>query len=170
MAPLPIRPSRYFGASLAEARKNLRSRPTAYDPEVADLIIDMVANGASLNEICEDRDAPLPATFLRWCEEETRLGDRYREALELHADVIFDEATSASYDTDSIRGGLRHRALLTRAERMMPEKYGPRSTVRNTKEVEDDAAGIDYTGEVRRRLADMADRMVSKTDGVEQGG
>lgn len=160
LASAPRRTSRYFeGKSLASARSVFNSRPTAYDPELADTIIDMIASGESLNEICEDRDAPLPGTFLRWCNEDAKLDERYRAALTLQADVLFEEATSAAFDPDSMKASIRHRALMARAERMMPDKYGPRSTVRSTKEVPDEAGGIDYAGDVRRRLEAMSSRM-----------
>lgn len=160
MAHLPRRTSRYFeGLSLAEARKTLRQRPDFYDPDIADVIIQMIANGETLSDICEDRDAPLPATFLRWCKEDERLMERYHEALESHVDVIFDESAAQAFDSDSVRAGVRHRALLTRAERMMPEKYGPRATLRQTKEVPDEGSGIDYAGEVRRRIETISERL-----------
>lgn len=135
------------------------------------MIIDMVANGEVLTDICFDIDMPLPATFLRWCKEDPRLGEQYREALEYGADVTFDEALSAAYSQDTNQANIRFRAHMTRAERLLPEKYGPRSTVRNTKEVDDAAAGIDYSAEVRRRLAEMAKRIPAATqDGQSDGG
>lgn len=158
MAHVPRRSSRYGIESLAEARSVFRSRPVDFDPDTADTIIDMIANGESLNEICADRDAPLPATFLRWCRDEKQLHERYVQALEMNADLAFDEATSYAFDTDTMRAGVRSRAMMTRAERMLPDKYGPRATIR-TKPVEEDSAGIDYSGEVRRRIQAMADRM-----------
>lgn len=172
MPVVPRRQSRYFdGGSIAGAKSVFRQRPVDFDPDTADAIIEMIANGESLNEICEDRDAPLPATFLRWCRDEKGLGDRYLAALEMHADVVFDEALSAAYDPDSLRGGLRNRALMTRAERMMPDKYGPRSTVRNTQPKEDEGAGIDYGVEVRRKIQAMADRMREPAkNGESRGG
>jgi hypothetical protein len=159
LATSPRRTSRYFGQSVAEARSVFRSRPTEYDADVFDTIIDMIASGESLNEICEDRDAPLPATFYRWCKEDARLAERYRDALEMQADVLFEEATSAAYGNDAVQAGVRHRALLARAQLMMPEKYGPRATIKSTTSEDADAAGIDYAGEVRRRLGAMAERM-----------
>jgi len=130
-----------------------------YDADIADVIIEMVSSGEVLTDVCLDRDMPLPSTFLRWCREEADLGDRYRDALEIGTEVTFDEAVSAAHDSDTARASVRWRALMTRAERQMPEKYGPRATIRSTKELEDEAAGIDYGAEVRRRLGAMVERM-----------
>lgn len=165
MAYVARKTSRFFGdgGSLAEAREILRQRPSEYDPEIADIMIEMIACGEVLTDMCLDRDMPLPSTFYRWCAEDPRLDERYKDALMMGTDVTFDEALSSAYDSDTARGSVRWRAHMTRAERQMPEKYGPRATIRNTKEVEDEAGGIDYGAEIRRRLGAMADRMQSDT-------
>lgn len=164
MAQVPQKTSRFFGGgTLADALQVIRQRPTLCDYEIADVIIEMVACGEVLTDVCVDRDMPLPSTFLRWCAEDPALGDRYRDAQSMGTDVTFDEAMSAAYDGDTSRASVRWRAHMTRAERQMPEKYGPRATVRNTKEVDDEAGGIDYGAEIRRRLGAMAERMQRDT-------
>lgn len=159
------KPTRFF-----EDRSGYRSRPREYEPELADTIIDMVSCGELLSDICLDRDMPLPSTFLRWCDEDDKLRERYVKAQEYGAEVSFDEATSVAFDSDVARGSVRWRALMTRAERMMPDKYGPRATLRQTKEVEDAAAGIDYASEVRRRFNAMAERLGADAPPAAESG
>lgn len=146
------------------------ARPRHFDPALADIIIDMLANGEVLTDICLDERMPLPATFLMWCREDEQLNERYRTAMELSADVTFDEALSAAYSHDTNQANIRYRAHMARAERLMPEKYGPRTTIRNTKEVDDAAAGIDYQSEVRRRLAAMAQRLETESYQTGESG
>lgn len=137
-----------------------RQRPRDYSPGVADAILDRVRNGETLVDACYEREMPLPATFLAWCEDDPEgLGEQYSRALRIHTDVVFDEALSAAFDADTHRGSLRHKALLTRAERLMPERYGPRSGVKIGKEGDDATSGIDHQAEVRRKLAEMAGRI-----------
>ena len=43
-------------------------RPTKYDPKIADTVIDLMKQGASIEEICLELDI-CRQTFLNWCDE-----------------------------------------------------------------------------------------------------
>lgn len=140
--------------------EDYRQRPREYDPILFDVILERVSNGDMLVDICRDRDMPLPATFIRWTRQSDALGARYREALEIGADVLFDEVVTAAHDQDIYRGRLRSDALRFRTERAMPDKYGPRAALKLGGGA-DEASGIDYAAEVRSRLRSMAERLAA---------
>jgi hypothetical protein len=147
------------------------SRPRDYDPRLAEKILDRVMNGEVLTDICLDQDYPLPGMFLAWVDENKDLEEAYARAKRIGAEVTFDEVVSAAHDTDTFRGRLRSDALKFRVERSLPDKYGPRSTVRNA-EAKDEAAGIDHGAEIRRKLDQMAQRLAppASADGAADGG
>lgn len=145
-----------------------RQKPRDWTPHLEEIVLDRIANGDLLVDICADRDLPLPGTFLRWCDEDpSGLGDRYRKALAIGMDVNFDEAVSEAFGSDVFRAGLRSRALMQRAERGLPAKYGPRATVIPGKgggSDDDQPAGIDYAAEVRRKLQAISDRLAAPAE------
>lgn len=136
-----------------------RQRPRDFDPGLADEILQRVENGETLVAACFERAMPLPATFLTWVDDDPNLAERYEVALRRGTDVVFDEALEAAFDADTHRGSLRHKALMTRAERLMPERYGPRAVLKTGPEKDDATSGIDHQAEVRRKLGAMAKRL-----------
>lgn len=154
--PIPTMPKLRWTAD------DYRQRPREYDPLCADIIIDHVNNGETLSVIClNDRDLPLPGTFLLWTEQEPELAVRYNDALRRGTDLNFgriaEEATNAD-GMSSIRiAGLKHYT-----ERAYPEKYGPRSIIKNLtpKDQENELpGGYDFTAEFRRKIESMAKRI-----------
>jgi hypothetical protein len=132
-----------------------RQRPRELDFKLADIIIERIANGEMLTEICDDRDYPLPATFLRWLREDPNLQSLYNEALELRTELLVEGMVEVADSHDSKRAKNQLDARRFHAERLMPGKYGPRAFTAEVKPGEDEG-GIDYGAEVRRKLASMA--------------
>lgn len=135
-----------------------RQKPRDFDPIVADEVLDRISNGETLGLICKTSLAmPLPGTFLRWCEQDPALATRYAEARRIGTDVNFDAALE-----EASRGPIPNQTLVKtlqwHAERSVPEKYGPRSTLRLADNKEPSDAGFDYGAEVRRKIEDMAAR------------
>jgi len=138
--------------------EDYRSRPRDFDPLLADQILERLENGEMLPEICRmSLSLPLPATFLRWLEEDQALADRYARSRRLGNEVNFDEivaeARSGRPDAPTRVAALKHHT-----ERSEPEKYGPRVTNRNVDVPDDRPAGIDHAAEFRRRIEAMAAR------------
>lgn len=146
-----------------------RQRPRDYDPSLADDIVDRIANGEMLPVICNDRDMPLPGTFLRWVDEDPSLEERYLKARRYGTDVNLDEAVVAAHNSDPGLAGARSRSLMWHVERSMPEKYGPKSAMRITEGKEKDVGGIDYAAEVRRKLDAMARRRRARRESQSPG-
>jgi hypothetical protein len=136
-----------------------RQRPKDFDPALADMIVERVANGETLMTICRDRDYPLPATFLRWVGQDPTLGEQFAEAQALRSELMMDDILHVADDMDSKRGRNRLDARKFHAERMLPGKYGPRAYVTNATAKEDAGGGIDWGADVRRKLESMAKRL-----------
>lgn len=138
-----------------------RQRPRDFDPGLTQQICDRVANGEALSEICDDRDMPLPATFLRWLRQDDTLASEYRQALLDRSDVLVEELLVVAGLSDSKEAKNQIDVRKFHAERLNPEKYAARSNVNLRTPNEPDAAGIDYGAQVRRKLAAMAANLKS---------
>jgi len=147
-----------------------RQRPREFNPALADDIIDRIANGEVLTDICDDRDMPLPGTFLRWVMDDPKLAEQYELAQRIGTDVSFDEIISEAWNNDTQKGTLRVKALMFRVERQEPDRYGPRATIRTGAENKDAASGIDHAAEVRRKLRSMAQRYKENADAENGSG
>lgn len=63
------------------------------------IILDRIANGESLANICKEKDMPPPSTVLFWCEKEPSFAESYRRARETMADVLFDQCLAIADDS-----------------------------------------------------------------------
>ena len=85
--------------------KALAKRPTreVYTDKIADEILDRLADGITLTNICEDNHLPSRITVWRWTQgrngapEEFR--GRYLEARQAQADKFFDEIMRVALET-----------------------------------------------------------------------
>lgn len=137
-----------------------RQRPKVFDAEVAWAIVDRVSNGEVLTEMCrEDRDLPLPATFLRWVREDRDLAEAYAVALEDRNDLLVEEIIELSSGRDPKQSRVEVDARRFVVERTSPEKYGQRSYLHQRSREDADSAGVDHVADVRRRIAEMAKRI-----------
>jgi hypothetical protein len=104
-----------------------------YSPELVGIICERLANGESLRQICRDTDMPAIGTFMRWCNENKDLQEHYARAINIRADLIFDEIediASAAITADNPNEIAGRRLLVDtqkwRLARMSPKKYGDR--------------------------------------------
>ena len=116
------------------------ARPSLFTERLFSTIVERIANGESLRAICRDNGMPSPPTVLRWVANDLDLQQRYTFALDVRADMIFDEvleiADDSSKDWIEKEGGqaldsehvrrsvLRVDARKWALARMAPKKYG----------------------------------------------
>lgn len=150
------------------APEEYRQRPRDYDPLKADDILERISNGETLHDIChDDRDMPMPGTFLRWCDEEPELEKRHAVARSRGADVNIDAGLSAAFNNDPTKARVQSDALFRHAEKMAPDKYSPRA---NLKPVgEKDQGGYDAGAELRRKVEAMAARAAASQQPADSG-
>ena len=84
-----------------EYRKN--GRYTAYSRDMALQVIEDIANGGIVDEICQRKDRPVKVTFYRWLREVPELSALYDAAVEQSAMALEDQ-------------------LLVQADRLMKQK------------------------------------------------
>lgn len=167
----PDRPSSYLiGMATRWTPSEYRQRPREYDPRLARQIVEMVENGESLVELCsEDRDLPLPGTFLRWCDDNPDLNREYRAACRRRSECMVDSMIDASMDVDPARGRNRIVVAQFHAERLNPKKYAKRTYMNadiNAADEDSEGRRSDAAAELRRRVMNMRQR-VGEVDGSE---
>lgn len=101
-------------------------RPTIYNEEKAEMILERLAAGETLVAICEDESLPSIRTVLRWSAEDADFGTRYVRAREAQAehmdDLILKAAKSAADDPQAAR--VKVDAYKWRAAKLAPKRYG----------------------------------------------
>ena len=124
-------------------------RPSIYSDEIAMAITSRMAEGESLRSICRDPGMPGRVTVLYWLADgkHAEFLSQYSRACEARADLIFDEIleisdeseVAANYQGDQVtldlsptavaRNRLRIDARKWAASKMVPKKYGDKTTV-----------------------------------------
>lgn len=133
-------------------------RPKDFDSRIADQIIDKVMNGETLNTLCaNNRDYPLPGTFLLWMEQEPEYNLKYRRAKNIQSEVLVDgmleDGHSGLWDA-----GVRMQAGKNYVEKTDPMRFGPKATVYQVPKEAEDKPVVDHTAELRRKIAAMAEK------------
>lgn len=150
-------------------------RPTDLDRQCVDYILVRLENGETLTAVCEEnRDMPLPGTFLRWTREDSGIAERYQQAVADGTDVRFQEMLDTAASTRST-ASLEFQALKHYTERQMPDRYGPRSTVKQINKPPEgegpgDTGGV-YAADaaaVRKQLEDVASRRETARRAAEE--
>jgi hypothetical protein len=139
------------------APEDYRQRPKDFDPELTEEIIVKIMNGETLNALCaNNRDYPLPGTFLLWLRQEPDYGAKYRRAKEIQTELLVDgileDGKAGTWDAST-----RVRAGQIYAEKTDPGRYGPRATIITTRD-EDAEPVTDHTLELKRKINAMAER------------
>jgi hypothetical protein len=68
------------------------ARPSIYSPELAERVLDQLADGKSLRAICELVDMPSRPTVYKWVDANLDgFADRYARARDIGLDVVADE-------------------------------------------------------------------------------
>ena len=118
-----------------------RGRPTDYNKEVADKIIEAIrSTSKGIARICEEDGMPDRSTFYRWMDVYEELRDQYARAKEDQADLFVDQiieiADNSAHDTIETdfgvkentewvnRSKLRIDARKWAASKLKPKKYG----------------------------------------------
>jgi hypothetical protein len=81
--------------------KPTRRRRHDYSPEIADLICDRIASGASLRQICQDANMPARSTIFLWLEEHEDFGRSYTLARQIQIEDLMDEILEIADDSSN---------------------------------------------------------------------
>ena len=96
--PPPAKPAATKKAAgvAASAKAKVTPAPHAYDMSVADEVLDGIAAGGSLREVCGKPGLPSVTTFMRWLADERNenLRERYARARELQAEYMAEDILS----------------------------------------------------------------------------
>ena len=127
------------------ATKPTRRRRHEYSPEIAGLICDRIAEGASLRQICQDANMPAKSTIFCLLEEHQDFARSYTLARQIQIEALMDEILEIADDSsndwidregpngkkyrvfnpDSIRRSkLRIGARKWLVSKLMPKRYG----------------------------------------------
>lgn len=112
---------------------------TAYDPEVAERIVERIAEGELLKDICAEPGMPHRVTFHRWVVRTPELARAYNAAVSLSAHSLEEDALSLAREIktrSAAATGTEVRAYEVAmaqfrwsAERRDPAKYANRQAV-----------------------------------------
>ncbi len=83
------------GAKLAGPRDQRHK----FDPDVAELICDLIAEGQSLRRICQDKNGPARSTIFGWLEEHEEFARRYTLARQIQIEDLMDEILEIADDS-----------------------------------------------------------------------
>ncbi|MXO67779.1 terminase small subunit protein [Altererythrobacter marinus] len=138
------------------------ARPTIFDQELADKILDRISDGESLRKICCEDDMPGQTTVYRWLRQDEEFRQQYASARELQADTLFDETLDIADDAtndwmvrygkeDEAPGWKENGEAIRRSQlridtrkwiagQLRPKVYGPRVQQDHTHAVDEDLA------------------------------
>lgn len=106
-------------------------RPSIYSPEIADSILERLAAGESMVQICADEKMPGLRTVMRWAAEDQEFGTEYARAREAQAEVMDDKILTAAdgADKDPQAARVKIEAYKWRAAKLAPKRYGEKIDV-----------------------------------------
>ena len=113
------------------AKRSTRRQRHSYSPEVADLICERLgADGASLREICQDRNMPARSTLFVWLRQHPEFAREYKFAkwFQCHcladAMVYIADGTANDCNPENFRRAKRQiAALQSRLSKLKPKRY-----------------------------------------------
>ena len=119
-----------------------RGRPTKRSPELADALLEQIADGMSLVKSCKELGISTPLVF-RWIDDDEDFRSKYAKAREAQAEKLADEIVSIADETEVTsvvtpegvvdfkldatavaRNRLRVDARKWVASKLLPKKYG----------------------------------------------
>ena len=107
-------------------------RPTGYNDEIAEKILNLVIDGQPIRFICSQVDMPSVATVMRWLSDYPEFAKQYALAKEMYAHCIFDEIQHIADTCDPTevqKAKLMIDARKYIASRLAPKKYGEASLI-----------------------------------------
>ena len=124
------------------------STATPYSEEIFQAILDRIAQGESLNKICQREDFPHQSNVYRWLAQKPELRDKYARAREIQADKYFNEIIAIADDSTGDyeegekglqfnsehvqRSRLRIDARKWAASKLAPKKYGDKTHIEHS--------------------------------------
>lgn len=137
-------------------------RPTVYSDEIAERILELLADGQALHQLCKAEDLPSSRTVYRWLGEHPEFARRYAQAREAQADTVFERGFEAAWNaSDAALGRLRLDAAKWYTAKLSPRKYSDKFSVEHTQQ--QDFIPLD---ELRRRIEESKARRAAY-EGVE---
>ena len=130
------------------------SRPTRFNPEVAERVCTRIAEGRSIRQACVGEGLPHWRTLMRWLSTQDAepadgkarsepgpyeaLRQQYARACEIRADARFEAMDHVLYQVrqgkmDAAAGRLHLDAIKWQTAKENPKKYGDAFTVRGDK-------------------------------------
>ncbi len=114
----------------------MTGRPSLFSQELANAILDRLCEGESLRSVCRDPDMPGLSTVVRWLASEghEEFRAQYARACEARGEADADKVTDygdrcAAGDLDPAAARVAMDAAKWSAEKRVPKKYGPRTTL-----------------------------------------
>jgi len=112
----------------------MAGRPSIRTPEVEEAILDGLMSGLSLVKVCEQEGMPERTTVCKWMASDEDFSTRCARAREFQADLSDDKLNDI---VEKVEAGLlapdqarvMASVLQWRAAKLLPKKYGERSTV-----------------------------------------
>jgi len=115
--------------STVEKEFKKQGRPSSYNQEQADEIIELITNGASLRDIA-DMGYPSAPTLFRWMESNEDFRKQYARAREEQAEFMVSEIINiADTEEDPAKARNRIDARKWAAMKLLPKVYGDRQEV-----------------------------------------
>jgi hypothetical protein len=121
-----LKAQRKAAAAKWDRGRDPRGRWSTFTPELGEEICWRMIEGQTLKEIGADPQMPCAATILRWVRDEPGFEDRYVQARQMMADVMFDEARDlamAATPTTVWAQKLKVDTVFRMITRMRPKKY-----------------------------------------------
>ncbi len=136
-------------------------RQSAYTPEIAEHICELLELGQPLRQICRADGMPAPSSVIRWTEANKDFAERYARARTIGLDALAEEILDISDDSTNDwieregatvlnsehvnRSRLRVDARKWLLSKMRPDKYGDRTVLAGDKDspLEVHTAGIE---------------------------
>ena len=147
-----------------------RGRPSKHTPEIADEIVDRLAGGESLRDICDDDtrpELPAPSTVVGWyLEDREGFSERYTRAMTVRAwqqfERLEDVSSGAHRDEDTSvtvqRDRLHADNLKWAMAKMLPTRFGDKVELEHSGRV--DTGVLRVPGQVSEaEWGEMAHRM-----------
>lgn len=106
-------------------------RPSLYSAELAEIILERLAAGESMVQVCSDEEMPGLRTVMRWAADHPSFGTEYAQAREAQAEVMDDKILTAAdaASTDPQAARVKIEAYKWRAAKLAPKRYGDKIDV-----------------------------------------
>lgn len=141
-------------------------RPSSFTDEIAERVLDQLAEGKSLVEICRADDMPSARTVHQWVADNPNFSQNYTRAREVQAEFMDDKvmqvAERAGEDPQAAK--VKIDAYKWRASHLAPKKYGTKLDLTSAG---DKLTGATSEVDLATRLAAMAAGMNRNTDAAD---